>query len=489
MKGRGLSKTIYGGVDFVDILNFDIDKEIRLGEAYGFSKSKDGKIIGKGVLVCYSGDLNDILELYPGLEPINMSITDGVINRMILSNGVAGLNTTNIIRYENVKNSNWVNAFNNGLDLIMIRKDFDKLADKDLFWNTVLPKEAYKSLKLLFHGGVMNAKSGIYSNVKSADLVSAHASNIVSMNFPLGKYEKCFMSIDRVKKVREVKEIFYTGIAHFTNIRLKEGYIGIVYSKNNAVIESHNRTENKSGYVISADKLVLPITETYMECIDMCYEYDDVKAVGDIYVCTEVGKLPENVREYVYSKFEDKQQKPKGSIAYDEAKLLVNYCYGFLCRGTEDYSHYIKGHKLAYPFQWGVAVCLYTTLKIVKSMVEVVQKGGKVIAIATDSIKWQGDVDLEYGDKLGELKYEGIYDKAYIETVYRAIYKKGDELEVKLAGCLKDKAKDYFSAHHPLDISKPYVKISEGKVNYLYNPKTSRVESVFSDYTMGVSYI
>ena len=60
MKGKGLSKTIFKGMDLVSVVNYDINKEIRLEEAYGFFKS--GEVIeGTGILVCYSGDLNDLI--------------------------------------------------------------------------------------------------------------------------------------------------------------------------------------------------------------------------------------------------------------------------------------------------------------------------------------------------------------------------------------------------------------------------------------------
>lgn len=488
MKGIGLHKTIYKDMELVDIVNLDINK-IRLSEAYGFTKS-DENIVGTGILVCYSGDLNDILKLYPGLKPINASVFDGVISRMILPNGIAALKLTNIICYDDIANSNFVNAYNNGVDLIHIRKDFDKLVDKDLFYDTILPKQCYDSLKSLFHGGVMNARLGVYSNVKSGDLVSAHAANMINNKYPLGRFEPAYRSLESLRQIRKLKDIFYIGNVTFKNLRLKPGYIGIIYVARDVIKEGNNIEVTQSGYLVNAERITISITETYMECIEMCYDFDKAEvAPGEyMYWCLNGGYLPDNVRKHIYNKFQDKQTQPKGTKAYEEAKVLVNMCYGFMCRGTEDYNHYSKGHKLVYPYQWGVYTCLYTTYKIVKAMNDVIKKGGKVVALATDSIKYIGD-DLNWGTELGEMKYEAKYKRACIHSAYRAIYiKDNNELEIKLAGCLKEKAKKYFSTHSVLDIFSS-VKIPNGSVSYEYNPKTSRIESVFSDYTMGTCYI
>ena len=487
MKGKGIGKTIYKDMELVSVVNFDVE-DIELSVTYGFTLNND-VICGKGILVCYSGDLNDILEMY-NEEPLKVTIKDGVIYKFVLSNGIAALKTTNIIRYEDIVNSNYVNAFNNGLDLIHIRKEFDKFAEDDLFKNTVLPSEAYYSLKSLFHGGVMNAHPGVYYNVKSADLVSAHASNIVNEDYPIGQFEKAYMSLDTLKEARKNKGIFYMGNVTFKNLRLKPGYIGIIYIKHDAASYGNNIDVTSNGYVVNAEILRISITELYMECIDMCYEYDEV-VDQNLYMCMEHGKLPLNVRNYVFNKFKDKQTKPKNTKEYDEAKLLVNLCYGFLCRGTEDYNHYAYGHKLVWPFQYGVYTCLYTTYKIVKAMHEVIQKGGQVIAIATDSIKYIGDFDLEWGTNLGDLKYEGLYDEAYVDSVYRAVFKMGTKTEVKLAGCLKEKAEEYFSTHPAWNIFFDYEEIPQGKVCYNYNTETSRIEPMFFNYTLrpSISYL
>ena len=486
MKGKGLSKTIFKGMDLVSVVNYDINKEIRLEEAYGFFKS--GEIIeGTGVLVCYSGDLNDIIEIYKE-EPIWTTITDKTLRRVVLSNGIAIIKLTDIVTYDWVIHQNYVNAFNSGLDLICIRKEFDKLAPKELFKDTLLPQEVYYSLKTLFHGGVMNAEEGYYYNVKSADLVSAHASNIVNETYPLGIFEKTYMSLDALKNLRKQKDIFYIGNVTFKNIRLKPGYIGIIFDISDLSQMPSKMVEyNDSNYLISAEEIRLPITEIYMECIDMCYEYDAV-VDQNLYLCIESGKLPDNLREHVLSKFNDKQTKSKDTKEYKEAKLLVNLCYGFLCRGTEDYKHYAVGHKLVWPFQFGVYTCLYTTYKIVKAMHEVIQRGGQVIAIATDSIKYIGDFDLEWGNDLGQLKYEGTYDRAYMMTVYRAVLCKDNEIEVKLAGCIKEKAEEYFKYNPAEDIFSNALEIPQGKVTYEYNYETYRIEPRFFSYTTNAKY-
>ena len=481
MRGRGLSKTMFANMDLDRCILFG-EEEIELSEAYGLIKDENDNISGQGILVCYDGDLNDVLELYH-LEPLVRTIIDGDIKRFVLSNGVAALKLTSIIRYEDVKSGNYVNAFNNGIDVIHIRKNFDKLADPDLFWDTVLPQNAYNFLKSLFHGGVMNAYAGVYANVKSGDLVSAHASNIVNKTYPLGKFEKCYMPLENLIQIRKLKDIFYIGNVIFKNIRLKSGFIATVVTHHGASLNGVNVDETQQGYLKGADSITLAVTETYMEIIDMCYDYDE--AVGlEMYWCLEGGKLPDNMREYVLDKFNNKQTKPKGTKEYEEAKLLVNFSYGFLARKTESFTHYTASHKLKYPFQWGVYTCLYTTHRIVTEMKKVIEKGGEVVSIATDSIKYVGDFDLEWGTELGDLKYEGEYDMAYVETPYRAIYKKGDKLDIKLAGCLKEKAEAYFSTHPARNISMRDIKISQGIVSYEYNPQTSRIEPVFFDYTL-----
>ena len=118
-------------------------------------------------------------------------------------------------------------------------------------------------------------------------------------------------------------------------------------------------------------------------------------------------------------------------------------------------------------------------------MNEVVSKGGKPIALATDSIKYVGDFDLNGGDYLGQLKFEHLYKKAYVVSVYRAIYKKEDDsLDVKLAGCIKEKSEEYFRNNSPVDILMNYTVIPDGKVFYRYNSENFKFEPEYYDFTI-----
>lgn len=482
MKGKGLGKTIFNNIDLVSIINYKKDSVIELDESYGFKIEKD-ELWGTGVLVCYEGDLNDILEIYK-LEPLYYSISDGILIRFVLSNGIAAIKLTDIIRFEDVSCLNYVNAFNSCFDLVYMRKKFDDLVEKDLFKNTILPPEPYYSLKSLFHGGVMIARPGVYSNLRSYDLVSAHASNIVNETYPTGTFEYMTMPIESLNKIRKTKDIFYIGNVTFKNIRLKPNFLPIIYFKDNVSMYEKGVELTESGYVVNAKELRIAITETYLDCINMCYDYDEITEQY-IFVCNQGGKLPDKVRNYVATKFKDKNSKLKGTKEYAEAKLAVNLCFGFMCRATNDYNHYAYGHKLVYPYQWGVYTCLYTTYKIVCKMKEIIERGGRVIAIATDSIKYLGDFELDSGFGLGDLKNEGIFDKAYIVSVYRAIYQKNDTLDIKLAGCIKDAAEEFFNKNNVINIFQTYTEVPNGKVLYLYNSETSRFESVYSPYTIG----
>lgn len=479
MRGKGLSKTIFGGLDFVELVNYD-ETAFSINEEYKFTKDDRGKLFGCGILVCYSGDLNDLLKE----EPLWYTIIDGVLCRFILPCGIAALHITDIVTFEKVKEDNWVNAFNKGLDIIHIRRNFDKLADADLFKDTLLPIEVYTSLKTLFHGGVMNAVPGVYEKVKSYDLVSAHASNIINETYPLGTFVRSYMSINDLMYCRKSKDIFFAGNITLRNLRLKPNFIGIIYMNPESIMFGSDIVISESGYVVEASEIRIPITEIYFECITMCYDFDGVEDEF-LFICIESGKLPDNVREYVLDKYNIKKSMPHDTPSYKEAKLLVNLCYGFLCRNTLDYEHYAYGHKLVYPYQWGVYTCLYTTLKIVTAMAEVVNKGGIPVAIATDSIKYVGDFDLNGGDSLGQLKFEHLYKKAYIVSVYRAVYQKEDDsLDVKLAGCIKEKSEEYFSNNSPVDIFMNYTVIPDGKVFYRYNCEKFKFESEYYDFTI-----
>lgn len=186
----------------------------------------------------------------------------------------------------------------------------------------------------------------------------------------------------------------------------------------------------------------------------------------------------------LYLKCELKKGYEKGTKEYEKAKLILNYCYGFLCRTTNDYNHYSKGHKLKFPYQWGVYTCIYTTEKLVKAMQKVVESGGIPVTLATDSIKYIGGELIEGSPELGNWKYEGTYKLACVVNAYKAVYKKDDgDLDIKLAGCLKEAAQHYFETHYITDIFSPYTKIPQGKVRYEFNPSTSMIEPKYSDYT------
>ena len=492
MKGIGLSQTDFSYIDINDVYeykdNSDFFKiqDILKENNYNYYLDEDGELRGKGILVCYKGDLNDITSQFKDSEIIYYTINGGIIQRVILTNGIALVKLTNIVKIDDIKNQNLVNAFYNGRDIKILRKNFNSIIDDNYFDNTKLNNFQYNYLKTLFKGGVMNVHdtNGVEHKVKSYDLVSAYIYHMLYSYYPIGKFKYTNESLEVLNLMRKKQPLCYIGLVCLKGLKLRDNFIGILNMKQLMKAEGKLKY-NDCLYITEADCVYIPITECFLDSIRTVYSYELIEVI-DLHVCHEVGYLPDSVREYIAEKYEKKMKAKRGSEEREVAKLEVNMCYGFTCVKTEDYESYKNNHSIKYPYQWGVYTCMYTVSDITKAMETVVKHGGRPVCLATDSIKYIGDFELKSGNNIGDFKYEGEYRNVYIRSPYRALYEDyNGDITVKLAGCINEKAVEYFENHPYINILYNGISIQDGSVSYEINYETNTIDTVYSPYRIG----
>lgn len=496
MKGIGLSKTDFkymsiNGVyeyksygDFFSILN------IVNSNNYSYYLDDNNDLRGDGILVCYNGDLNDLTSKFENCKIIYYTITDGVVQRVILTNGIAIVKLTDIVTMNSINDQNPVNAFYNGRDIKILRKKFNSIIDDRYFKNSILDNFQYQYLKDLFRGGIMNIcnTNGVEENVKSYDLVSAYIANMMGSYYPMGEFKSTKLSIEVLNKMRKTRPTFYIGLICLKGLKLKKDFISIIHLKQLSQAVGDLKY-NDCLYITEADCIYLPITEYFLDSIRMVYTYDTIDVL-DLYICNEGNLLPIEVREYIAEKYTTKMKAERDSVEREIAKLELNMCYGFTCVKTDSYNAYRNNFGIKYPYQWGVYTCIYTTYILTLAMALVIKNGGRPICLATDSIKYSGDYNLPSGNELGDFKYEGEYKKVYIKSPYRALYEKENgDITIKLAGCLNEKAIEYFNNHPYINILYDGISIPDGSISYIINEENNTIEKVYSDYNIGCENI
>ena len=496
MKGIGLSKTDFRDIEINGIYEYkepmDLFKilDIINSNNYSYYLDENNELHGRGVLVCYKNDLNNITQKLKKCEILYYTITRGVIQRVILSNGIALIRLTNIVKIDDIEDKNLVNFFYNSRDIKVLRNNFNSIIDNSYFLNTKLDNYTYQYLKNIFKGGVMNIcnTDGVESNVKSYDLISAYISHMLGSYYPMGRFNPTKQTIEVLDIMRKKQPVFYIGLICLRGVKIRNNFIGIINIKQLSKAEG-NLEYNDCLYITEADCIYLPITEYFLDSIRIVYTYESIE-VKDLYACYEGGYLPDPVREYIAEKYEKKMKAKRGSEEREVAKLEVNMCYGFTCVKTENYGAYKNNFSIKYPYQWGVYTCLYTTYVITLAMANVVLHGGRPICVATDSIKYSGDYELPAGNNLGDFKYEGEYKKAYIKSPYRALYEDyNGNITVKLAGCVNENAVEYFNTHPHINILYDGIVIPDGSIRYEINKETNTIDKLYSDYKIGCEHI
>ena len=164
-------------------------------------------------------------------------------------------------------------------------------------------KEEYDVLKRAFTGGFTHANyrrvGQVYEDVESLDFTSSYPTVMIAEQFPMSSgLRRTDLTVEEIKAGTRLS-VFNV---KFTNIREKAGipdhYIsfGKCFNCKKPVLDN--------GRLISADEIVLTITNVDLDIIDKCYDYDDI-VIGLGYTYAK-GYLPTSLVQCIFDFYEKK---------------------------------------------------------------------------------------------------------------------------------------------------------------------------------------
>lgn len=221
-----------------------------------------------------------------------------------------------------------------GLD--MNEKNYKKWDYMTLIQNLTLDPEEYRMLKRAFCGGFTHASpfySGkICENVMSMDLTSSYPTQLCLPKFPMSKGE--IHNISSKKDFEESLKL-YCCLFDIEIENLQSKFMYDAYISRSRCIQCDNPIIS-NGRVVSADRVVMTLTEQDYNIIKNVYTLDRIK-IGKMYRYKR-GYLPKDfvrsVLELYKSKTElkglegnDKNGVPY-SVTYLNRKEMLNSCYG-----------------------------------------------------------------------------------------------------------------------------------------------------------------
>lgn len=221
-----------------------------------------------------------------------------------------------------------------GLDLK--EKNYKKWDYMALIQNLTLDPEEYIMLKRAFCGGFTHASpfySGkICSNVMSMDLTSSYPTQLCLPKFPMSKGEKHTVTS---KKDFEESIKLYCCLFDIELENVQSKFMYDAYISRSRCIQCVNPIMS-NGRVVSADRIVITITEQDYNIIKNVYTWDRIK-IGKM-IRYKRGYLPKDFVRSVLELYKNKTEL-KGlegddkngvpySVTYLSRKEMLNACFG-----------------------------------------------------------------------------------------------------------------------------------------------------------------
>lgn len=221
-----------------------------------------------------------------------------------------------------------------GLDLQ--EKNYKKWDYMTLIQNLTLDPEEYVMLKRAFCGGFTHASpfySGkICSNVMSMDLTSSYPTQLCLPKFPMSKGEKHTVTS---KKDFEESIKLYCCLFDIELENVQSKFMYDAYISRSRCIQCVNPIMS-NGRVVSADRIVITITEQDYNIIKNVYTWDKIK-IGKM-IRYKRGYLPKDFVRSVLELYKNKTEL-KGlegddkngvpySVTYLSRKEMLNACFG-----------------------------------------------------------------------------------------------------------------------------------------------------------------
>ena len=318
-----------------------------------------------------------------------------------------------------------------GLDLT--EKNYKKWDYMTLIQNLTLEPEEYRMLKRGFCGGFTHPSpfySGkICENVMSMDLTSSYPTQLCLPKFPMSKGE--IYNISSKKDFEESLKL-YCCLFDIEIENLQSKFMYDAYISRSRCIQCDNPIVS-NGRVVSADRVVMTLTEQDYNIIKNVYTWDKIK-IGKMYRYKR-GYLPRDFVRSVLELYKSKTEL-KGlegndengvpySVTYLNRKEMLNSCYGMTVTDivrddiiyeddwkeeTPDLNESIekynsnKGRFLFYP--WGVwtTACARTSV-----WSAIFNLKDDYIYSDTDSVKFKNpEKHMEYFEKYNKIITEQL---------------------------------------------------------------------------------
>lgn len=212
-------------------------------------------------------------------------------------------------------------------------KRYDYMA---LIQNLTIEPEEYKQLKRAFCGGFTHASpfysGNVCKNVMSMDLTSSYPTQLCLPKFPMSKGEK--HTIESKDDFEESLKL-YCCLFDLELENVESKFMYDAYISRSRCIKCENPTIS-NGRVVSADRLLITVTEQDFNIIKNVYTWSNMK-VGNM-IRYQRGYLPRDfvrsILELYKSKTElkglegDDENGIPYSVTYLYRKELLNACYG-----------------------------------------------------------------------------------------------------------------------------------------------------------------
>ena len=215
-------------------------------------------------------------------------------------------------------------------------KNYKRYDYMTLMQNLTIEDDEYKQLKRAFCGGFTHASpfysGNICENVMSMDLTSSYPTQLCLPKFPMSKGEK---HIIESKQDFENSLKLYCCLFDLELENVESKFMYDAYISRSRCIKCENPTIS-NGRIVSADKLMITVTEQDYNIIKNVYTWSSIK-VGNM-IRYQRGYLPRDFVRSVLELYKSKTEL-KGlegedengvpySVTYLSRKEMLNACYG-----------------------------------------------------------------------------------------------------------------------------------------------------------------
>lgn len=317
-----------------------------------------------------------------------------------------------------------------------IKSNFDKKAinkfyfDRQKYYNNFT---FFEDLQKVYQGGLTASilpqtnkfiSRSKCSGVIGVDIKSSYPNQMCTRKFPF------FTNENTISLYGELANKYYKigrfkgciGMFKFTGIKVKnENYILPISSSQLRKGECSSDYKLFNGKLISASEIILPCTNIDINVINLVYEYTSIECLS-IHATDKDRYLRIEEVAFLLDNFLIKESKQGNT---KEAKLIINSMYGvkvsnpikdnyLIIDGEVETQEYFKNtqeeRKEIYNsyldtiplfggsldlYSDGVFITSFARQQLVEKVVEIVNKGGKVVYCDTDSIKFYCDTKEE----------------------------------------------------------------------------------------------